>query len=230
MERLPRLDARLLTIASMVREGARCADIGCDHGYLVAWLAAQKKISAGYACDINRKPLEKAAFTLSEYGVADRVKLILCAGLDGLPAGGADDIVIAGMGGDLIWEIIGKAPWTRDPALRFVLQPMTKSERLRRSLAENGFAVLREDAVVSGNFPYTVMQAAYAGRARTLTPAEAYCGTLLDDPSPAARQYLSKTARLIRERVEGLERAAAPGPEYEELRALLKELESRCTA
>ena len=92
MERLPKLDARLLTIASMVREGARCADIGCDHGYLVAWLAAQKKISAGCACDINRKPLEKAAFTLSEYGVADRVKLILCAGLDGLPAGGADDI------------------------------------------------------------------------------------------------------------------------------------------
>ena len=159
------------------------ADIGCDHGYLVAWLAAQKKISAGCACDINRKPLEKAAFTLSEYGVADRVKLILCAGLDGLPAGGADDIVIAGMGGDLIWEIIGKAPWTRDPALRFVLQPMTKSERLRRSLAENGFDILREEAVVSGNFPYAVIQAAYTGRARTLTPAEAYCGTLLDDPS-----------------------------------------------
>ena len=107
---------------------------------------------------------------------------------------------------------------------------MTKSERLRRSLAENGFDILREEAVVSGNFPYAVMQAAYTGRARTLTPAEAYCGTLLDDPSPAARRYLAKTARLIRERVEGLGRAASPGAEYEELRALLKELESRCTA
>lgn len=94
----------------MVREGARCADIGCDHGYLVAWLAAQKKISAGCACDINRKPLEKAAFTLSEYGVADRVKLILWRGLDGLPAGGADDIVIAGMGATSSGKSSAKPP------------------------------------------------------------------------------------------------------------------------
>lgn len=230
MERLPKLDARLLAIASMVREGSRCADIGCDHGYLVAWLAARKKIIAGYACDINRKPLEKAAFTLSEYGVADRVTLMQCAGLSGLSAGQADDIVIAGMGGDLIWEILSEPAWTRDPALRFVLQPMTKPERLRHSLAENGFKLLREEAAVSGGFPYAVMQAAYTGRRRTLSSAEAYGGLLLDDPSPAARQYLAKTARLVRERVEGLERTSTPGAELEELRALLNQLESRCKA
>ena len=76
MERLPKLDARLLTIASMVREGARCADIGCDHGYLVAWLAAQKKISAGCACDINRKPLEKAATTTPVFSSVQLINII----------------------------------------------------------------------------------------------------------------------------------------------------------
>ncbi|MFR9189366.1 MAG: class I SAM-dependent methyltransferase [Anaerotruncus massiliensis (ex Togo et al. 2019)] len=165
MERLPKLDARL---SPSWWEGRVARSVATTDIYRL--LAAQKKISAGCACDINRKPLEKAAFTLSEYGVADRVKLILCAGLDGLPAGGADDIVIAGMGGDLIWEIIGKAPWTRDPALRFVLQPMTKSERLRRSLAENGWISCGRRRWC-GNFPTRSCRPPIpAGRGRSRPP------------------------------------------------------------
>ena len=107
---LPKLDARLAAIASWVREGVGCADIGTDHGYLITWLAASGKIPHGFACDINQKPLQKAAFSLSEYGVSERVKLVLCDGLSGLQAGDVQDIVIAGMGGDLIWQIkIGRA-------------------------------------------------------------------------------------------------------------------------
>ena len=71
--RLPKLDARLSAIASLVRPGVRCADIGTDHGHLIAWLAASGRILSGFACDINRKPLDKAACSLSEYGVSDRV-------------------------------------------------------------------------------------------------------------------------------------------------------------
>ncbi len=227
-DRLPKLDERLAAIAQMVRDGARCADIGTDHGYLISWLATRGKIAFGYACDIKKKPLEKAAFALSEYGVADRVKLILCDGLSGLRAGDVDDIVIAGMGGELIWEIISAQSWARDPNLRFLLQPMTRPERLRRSLYENGFEILRETAVVSGNFPYTVMQAAFTGRPRGIDLAFAYTGLLSADRSDAARQYRAKTARLIREKVEGMSKSARPGEKLDVYRELLNQLESEC--
>ncbi|MEM1486118.1 class I SAM-dependent methyltransferase [Oscillospiraceae bacterium PP1C4] len=225
---MPKLDERLAALASLVRQGVRCADIGTDHGYLIAWLAACGKITSGYACDINQKPLDKAALSLSEYGVADRVSLHLCDGLSGLHAGDADDIVIAGMGGELIWEIIDVQSWTRDPNLHFLLQPMTKPERLRRSLYDNGFEILREVAVVCGDFPYTAMEVVFTGCSRTIDLAFAYVGPLLKDDSDAARQYIAKAARLIREKVEGMSKSVHAGEQLSGYQELLSLLESRC--
>lgn len=222
-KRLPKLDARLAAIAAMVRPGARCADIGTDHGYLIARLAAEDRIAFGYACDVNQKPLDRAASALSAHGVADRVKTMLCDGLSGLRSDAVDDIVIAGMGGELIWAIIDAQDWTRDPRLRFLLQPMTRAERLRTRLYEHGFAILRETAVVSGGFPYAVMEVAYTGERREIPPAFAYTGLLLGQENDAARRYVAKVARLIREKADGLR---AIGEASADCEKLLKELES----
>ena len=54
------LDRRLKQVAEMVLPGAKVADIGTDHGHLMAYLMQQGKIAGGYACDINEKPLNKA--------------------------------------------------------------------------------------------------------------------------------------------------------------------------
>ena len=228
MGALPKLDDRLLAVAELVRPGARCADVGCDHGHLIAWLCASGRVPGGYACDINQKPLEQAAFTLSEYGVADRVQTLLGDGLSPLGPGLCDDVVIAGMGGDLIWKIIDACPWSRDPALRFVLGPMTKAERLRRALCANGFELLEERAAEVGGYPYTAIRAAYTGRRREVSPRFAWCGLLWEDDGPAARRYREKAARLAAERARGLERSQNPGPELSALRELLEQLESRC--
>lgn len=220
-ERLPKLDERLRAIASMVRGGFCCADIGTDHGYLIAWLAAEGRIPSGYACDVNAQPLQKAAFTLSDYGVADRVKLVLCDGLSGVPAGGVREIVIAGMGGDLTWKIISASKWTRDSGLHFVLQPMTKPQHLRRALYENGFVINRELAVISGGFPYAVMSVSYAGGRREISDEAALVGELLNDSGAAARLYRARAARLVEARVRGLERSGKDPEGLERERKLL---------
>ena len=225
MGALPKLDQRLAAIASMVRDGVCCADIGTDHGYLIAWLAATGRIRSGYACDIHEKPLKKAAFTLSACGAADKVKLLRCDGLSGLRQGEVDDIVIAGMGGELIWDIIDAAKWTRDGTLHFLLQPMTKPERLRRSLYRGGFKISREHAVISGEFPYTVMEVCYTDIAQEIDMLFAYTGMLLHQDGEAAKAYLNKTARLIREKVDGLSKAAGSSEELAQYRLLLARLE-----
>ena len=67
--KLPVLDERLGAIAALVRGGMPCVDVGCDHGYLIAYLAASGKIPRGIACDINPMPLQRAQKTLRAYGV-----------------------------------------------------------------------------------------------------------------------------------------------------------------
>lgn len=225
MENLPKLDQRLSVIASLVRDGVRCADIGTDHGYLIAWLAATGRICSGFACDINEKPLEKAAFTLSAYGLTNQVRLLRCNGLAGLHCEEIDDIVIAGMGGDLIWKIIDAEDWTRNEHLHFLLQPMTKQEHLRQNLYKNGFEITQEIAVVSGDFPYTIMDVHYTGIQQEIDLLFAYTGKLLNNDSEAARKYLSKTAYLIRQKVEGLKKASKLINQLEQFQNLLKILE-----
>ncbi|MBE6886562.1 MAG: SAM-dependent methyltransferase, partial [Ruminococcaceae bacterium] len=74
------------------------------------------------------------------------------------------EIIIAGMGGELIARILGEWPYSRDPGRRFLLQPMTKSEVLRQFLSEEGFRIEEEQAVCEGERVYTVLAVRFVGR------------------------------------------------------------------
>ncbi|MBR0394184.1 MAG: SAM-dependent methyltransferase, partial [Alistipes sp.] len=106
-----KLDSRLSAVAELVREGKTVADIGTDHAYLLAYLLQQGKIKNGIAADLRKGPLENARKTLIESGELDKVRLVLSNGLDELSEGDCEDIVIAGMGGILIKEILERTPW-----------------------------------------------------------------------------------------------------------------------
>ena len=54
----------------------------------------------------------------------------------------ADTVIIAGMGGDTIFSILEAAAWCKNPDYTLYLQPMSKSEILRKWLADNGFGII----------------------------------------------------------------------------------------
>lgn len=96
-------------------------------------------------------------------GLQERIEVRLGDGLSTLSAGEADDIVVAGMGGETIAAILGACPWIRDARLHLVLQPMTRPEDLRRYLFGAGFAIREEEIVPDGRHLYTVLDAVYTG-------------------------------------------------------------------
>lgn len=158
-----RLDERLATVASMVRRGSRVADIGTDHAYLPTYLVESGICPGGIAADIRQGPLDAACRTVTEAGLTDAIAVRLGDGLAPIEFGEADDIVIAGMGGETIAEILSAAAWVRDSRLQFVLQPMTRAEELRRWLLTNGFTITAERLVRDGHHLYPVMTAAFTG-------------------------------------------------------------------
>lgn len=217
------LDARLRAAASLVRGDVPVCDVGTDHGYLAAWLAEQGRAGRVTASDVNSGPLEAARRTLAARGLEGKVKLALSDGLRGIPPEDAADVVVCGMGGELIAEIVLSCAYLREPERRLILQPMTQAPWLRETLAREGFRLLRELPVVDRNHCYTVMHWQYDGASRVLGPLERIVGRIPQENVPAAGAYLQRELRRAEEIAEGLERSAQPGG-AEQWRALEREL------
>lgn len=204
------ISRRLLCCAAMVPQGAKVADVGCDHGYLGIWLLHQGQASRVVACDLREKPLQKAVENARGYGTADRMTFHVADGLSALAPGDVDTVVCAGMGGDCIAHILDEAPWIRDPAYTLILQPQTSGNDLRRYLGENGFAIEREALVQDGSFLYFTMQVRYGG-GRPLSPGEQYLSRpLLHCGSALLPAYFDRILRALSDTVAGIERSRDP--------------------
>lgn len=198
------IDPRLLAVAELVRPGSVTADIGADHGHLICYLVGEGISPRGFACDINAGPLDACAKTVARHGLEDKVTLYRTDGLKGLPLEEIDDIIIAGMGGELIAKILSEAPSARKQRLSFILQPMTKAGRLRSSLYRMGYAIEREVAVRAGGNLYTVMRAVFTGQRVKVDETFALVGLLTKEGTPESRELLAQTAARLRKAAQGL--------------------------
>ena len=103
--RLP-VSARLECCAGLVPQGARAADIGADHGYLGISLLLNGRAEFVHASELREQPLRRAMENALRFGVADRMRFSRADGLDAIDPDEVDTIVCAGMGGDLIAQIL----------------------------------------------------------------------------------------------------------------------------
>ena len=76
----------------------------------------------------------------------------------------ADAIVIAGMGGMLIAEIIEQSKPVAKAAKILVMQPMLDSGKLRRYLLQSGFEIFEEELAKEDRKIYEIIWARYTGK------------------------------------------------------------------
>lgn len=172
------LDNRLKLCADFIRDGAKLADIGTDHAYLPVWLCRIGRCPSAIAADINPEPLKRGQSTIAQAGLSGCIKTRLSDGLKGILPDEADDIVIAGMGGELIAKIISECSFANDNSKHFILQPMTKSECLIDWLCENGFKIIKQDCCIAAEKCYTVLLVQYTGEKQSSNELYRYLGEL----------------------------------------------------
>ena len=160
MEKI-KLDSRLESVASLVEKGSIVADIGTDHAYLLCYLVQNGICPSGIAADLRKGPLANAQQTVTSCGLTEKIELILSDGLQNIKEGCCDTIVMAGMGGILISEIIEKAPWVYNKNVTIIAQPMTHAEILRKFLCDNGFEIKKEVASTDGKRLYCALAAEF---------------------------------------------------------------------
>ena len=218
------LSPRLELCAEFVR-GNKIADIGTDHAYLPIYLVQSGKITSAIAADINPEPLKRGELNISKYNLSDIISVRLSDGLKNINPDEVTDIIIAGMGGELIAKIIFDAPWTKDSSKMLILQPMSRPEQLRGFLYNNGYTIQEEKCVISEKRLYSVMCAVYANAAKTPSAAEKYLGRIKrSDDANLYDQYLKRVTDHLKQKAQGYEHCG-DRQEYNRLTKIIKELE-----
>lgn len=172
------LSNRLKAVADMVPAGSKICDVGTDHGYIPVYLVQNKICPNAIACDINEQPLKSCEFLVRESGLTDKIKCILSNGLDSVPNDEYDTVILAGMGGELISNILSRIE--NKEQKQFVINPMTHSEIVRKWLYDNGYQIKNDIVVADGKHHYCVFLAKYSGAVVSKTESDYYLGEIKD--------------------------------------------------
>jgi tRNA (adenine22-N1)-methyltransferase len=207
-------DNRMKEIYSLVRtmtDRGAC-DVGTDHAHIPIELVQTGKLPFAIATDISLPSAKKGEKNIAENGLSDKIKTYCANGTLGVPLDGIGDIIIAGMGGELIAQILKACFWVADPKYTLILQPQSSGNDLRRQLGEIGFRIEEEGLVEDGGFLYQVLCVRY-GDPETLTPGQQYVSpALLRSGDPLLPAYFERILQALAKTVEGISRAETPRP------------------
>jgi tRNA (adenine22-N1)-methyltransferase len=217
------IDARLKALAGYVRSGNITADIGSDHAYLPIWLVQQGITDKVIACDINAEPCRRAEENIKKYGCASNITVIRSDGLKDAVSYKPKDIIVAGMGGDVICDILRGGDYIKNAEIRLILQPMTRTRLVREFLLTGGFKIIGDNLTRDGRWLYNILAAEYDGVVKSFTPFAAAVGNIdMLRENEAFEFYINRLIKSVTARVTGKNDHGSEDTQLlEELRKLL---------
>ncbi|SEF73897.1 tRNA (adenine22-N1)-methyltransferase [Caloramator fervidus] len=215
------LSERLNHIVDLIPPCECLADIGTDHGYVLIHCISKGICNKGIATDVKKGPIDIAIKNLKKYRVINKVDTRIGNGLLPLKEGEADVIVIAGMGGNLIANILKEGRHIANTAKYLILQPMQNPELLRKFLVNNNFKIVDEDIVKDDNKFYHIIKVINGKEEAYGKEVLYYVGKiLLEKRHPLVKEYVDY-------KIKGLEEILKSVPKdslrFNELAYLLNE-------
>jgi len=194
------LSLRLQALLDLIPHSDILADIGTDHAYLPIEAICAGLCEKAIACDINKGPLEIAVENIQMARLSNKIEIRLGDGLKPIHPNEADCIVISGMGGMRIWNIIHTEQDKAQFAKKLILQPQHNLEVLRKNLHNAGYEISTEKLVYEDSRFYVILLAGYTGEVSTWTEQEYFFGKhLLESPhfSHYLKYHRDKISRYI---------------------------------
>ncbi|MFV9511042.1 tRNA (adenine(22)-N(1))-methyltransferase [Tepidibacillus sp. LV47] len=151
------LSNRLKTIASYVPNGKKIADIGSDHALLPNYLVINQIAPFAIAGDVNEGPLQAAKRQVQQYGLTNQISVRKGNGLEVIQENEVDVIIIAGMGGALIVEILEAGKEKLSTIERLILQPNIGEELVRKWLDQNHWQIVDETILEENGKIYEII-------------------------------------------------------------------------
>lgn len=152
------LSKRLKVVLDYIENDDIVADIGCDHGYL-GIACIEKGIKFVQLIDNKEGPLSSAKANLKNYD-SSKYELTLSDGLD-LINNLVNTVVICGMGGELIVDIINNHLDIVKNMKKVIVQANTKINYLRKYLSEHSLKIVDESIVEDMDKIYEIIVFTY---------------------------------------------------------------------
>lgn len=154
-----KLSKRLQKIADLVPVGSIVADIGTDHGYIPVYLIESGKCKKVIGSDISKGSLDKIIQYVKQLNLEKNIETRLGNGLEVLKPNEVDTVIMAGMGGILMKDILEKNLDITNSITHFILQPMIAAKELREYLIHKDFIIIDEELVKEENIFYEIIYA-----------------------------------------------------------------------
>lgn len=154
-----KLSQRLKTIADLIPSDSKVADIGGDHAYLMIQLAQERRLKRGIVGEINKGPFLNACRNVKRMGYQSLIDVRLGDGLSVVEVMEFDVLVISGMGGTLIKNILEKGRKKLSGVQKMVLQPNIGTHHVRGWLDQQGWQLTDEALVEEEGVLYEILVA-----------------------------------------------------------------------
>ncbi len=177
---------RISFLAELTKGSKTVLDIGTDHGLVLLEALKKGYIENAIASDLREKPLAQAKKILAGYNVS----YFQSNGFESIKMP-FDLAIIAGMGANLIGDILQKAPFGKQI---YILQANDKIELLRQFLCENEFKII-DEFIIEDKFDYVVLKVCRGKM--DLLEQDLYLGPILKY-KPEAMKYYQKKAKQIK--------------------------------
>lgn len=220
------LSARMKAVADLVTVGNSACDVGCDHGYVSIYLVQERKAPKVLAMDVNKGPLERAAWHVKQAGLSDYINLRLSDGLLEYQAGEAQSLVIAGMGGRLMKRILERETEKTKSFQEMILQPQSELAEFRKFLRNMGYSIAEENMILEEDKFYPIIKAvagAYQGENPDLE--DRFGPVLLQKKHPVLALFLKREWENNLKIKEELSKAGDSVKASERLKELLREMD-----
>ena len=160
-----RLSKRIYKIAEKISPGETAADIGTDHGYVPMLLMRGGISPHVIMSDISEDSLTKATETFAICALdAGPDCFRVGDGLETVDAGEVDAVIIGGLGGLTIIDILSADLEKSRSFRKLVMQPRKHSGNLRHFLYTHGWDIIDEDLAPEGKFVCEVITAVPSDR------------------------------------------------------------------
>jgi Predicted SAM-dependent methyltransferase len=196
---------RLAMVAEMVPPVKSAADIGADHAHLAAYLAETNIAPRVIIGELSDGPYNRARAAVSVSAAAGEIEVRKGNGLQVLAPGEVDCVILAGMGGETIVDILAY-DWPKAASFKkYVFQPMSKPETLRQHLSAQGWVIVDERLVQEQGKIYLAMTSKPGYCPYHLTPLELELGpVILKADHEINRTYLTRHLQQFRKIYEEL--------------------------